>query len=842
MSLQKYNSKRDFTKSPEPKGGKSKNAKTLAFVIQRHKASRLHYDFRLEMEGVLKSWAVPKGPSLDPTDKRLAMMVEDHPFDYKDFSGIIPSGYGAGIVEIWDKGTYTTIENENNDQEKELLKMLKEGNLKFTLKGKKLKGEFALVKLKKAEDNSWLLIKHRDKYAVDGYDSEEETPKNSPINKWLSENKKLKTSGKKAKPQEAKKKIIENFSDKKVTNFIEPMLAKETSEPFDSKEWLYEIKWDGYRAIAQTGSSTKLYSRNGNNFLNRYPPITNAISEIEKDYILDGEIVVLNEEGHPDFQKLQHYENFKNYPIAYYVFDILKIGNKELYKLPLIERKNILKDLFPLDKEDVIKFSDHILNDGIEFFKASTQKDLEGIMAKRIESLYYPGKRTTDWLKIKNHKTADVLIAGFTDPAGSRKHFGSLILGIEEDKKLIYVGNAGTGYDEKKLNEISTLLKPLIIKESPFSSTPKIPNATWVKPEIVCEVKFSEWTSDRKLRHPVFLRLRDDKDPKQINMKAIEPVKINKAKKEKKSNDNDDKIIKLGKINVSITHPAKIYFPKEKITKGDVVDYYQSISEYILPYLKDRPQSLNRTPNGMGQPGFFHKDAGENAPSWIKSFAVHSESTNKEIDYIICNNKATLAYLNNLGCIELNPWHSQIKKQDNPDYMIIDLDPSENNTFEEVIETALHFKKLFDKIKVPSFCKTSGASGIHVYVPMGKKYGYEQVKNFANIVCSFIENELPKTTTLIRTLKKRDTNKIYLDYLQNRRGQTIASVYSARPKEGATVSMPLLWKEVKPGLKPSDFTIKNALKRIQKTGDIFKGVLGPGINMEKALKALSLIR
>lgn len=612
------------------------------------------------------------------------------------------------------------------------------------------------------------------------------------------------------------------------------MLAKETNEPFNSRDWIFEVKWDGYRAIAHTGKNVLLYSRNGNSFLEKYPAIASALSEIKQNYILDGEIVILNEKGHPDFQKLQHYEEYKNYPLIYYVFDILKIENNNLYDLTLVERKELLKEI--LTKEDIIRYSDHILHDGIDFFNLAKQKNLEGIMAKKADSLYKPGVRTADWLKIKNHKTADVIIAGYTEPSGSRRYFGSLILGIKETNKLIYVGNAGTGFNDKKLKEIFDLLQPYIIKDSPFHTNPKIVNATWVKPQFVCEVKFTEWTSDRKLRHPVFLRLREDKNSNQINMKEIQPIKV---PRQTNVNSEENRTLKFGKIEVTVTHPSKIYFPKEKITKGDIVDYYQAISEFILPYLKDRPQSLNRTPNGIGQPGFFHKDAGENAPSWIKSYQVHSDSSNKEIDYIICNNKASLAYLNNLGCIELNPWHSVTKKPNNPDYMIVDLDPSDNNTFDQVIETALEFKKLFDKMKIESYCKTSGASGLHVYVPMGKKYDYEQVKNFANIVCSFIEEKLPESTTMIRTLKKRDPNKIYLDYLQNRKSQTIASVYCVRPKEGATVSMPLLWKEVKPGLKPADFTIKNALKRIQKKGDIFKGVLGKGINMEKALNTLS---
>ncbi|MEO5967674.1 MAG: DNA ligase D [Ferruginibacter sp.] len=620
------------------------------------------------------------------------------------------------------------------------------------------------------------------------------------------------------------------------------MLAKETSQAFDSKDWIFEIKWDGYRAIAHTGKNVQLYSRNGNSFLEKYETLALELSKIKKEYVLDGEIVLLNEEGHPDFQKLQDYENFKNYPLLFYVFDILKIGNKATYDLPLIERKTLLKKIFL--NGDIIRFSDHISNEGVSFFNAARDKNLEGIMAKKADSTYYPGKRTSDWLKIKNHKTVDVIIAGYTNPEGSRNYFGSLILGIKEGKNLNYIGNAGTGFNEDKLKEIYALLQPLKTTVHPFDVNPKLKDANWVKPKIICEVKFSEWTSDKKLRHPVFLHIRNDKNINEIKMKKVEPVK---AVEEKKVNakssgasKKENKVLKFGKTEVIITHPNKVYFPKEKITKGDIVDYYQSIAKYILPYLKDRPESLNRTPNGIEQPGFFHKDAAENAPSWIKSFQVHSDSSNKEIDYIICNNAETLAYLNNLGCIELNPWHSSIKNPDNPDYLIIDLDPSDNNTFDQVIETALEFKKLFDKIKVDAYCKTSGASGLHVYVPMGKKYEYEQVKNFANILCSHIAEVLPNTTTLTRALKKRDPNKIYLDYLQNRKSQTIASVYCVRPKEGATVSMPVHWKEVKKGLKPSNFTIKNAQERIIEMGDIFIGVLGKGIDMKKALKLLTL--
>lgn len=612
------------------------------------------------------------------------------------------------------------------------------------------------------------------------------------------------------------------------------MLAKESEEAFNDKDWLFEIKWDGYRAIAEiSGGQVSLYSRNGNSFVNNYPLLVDNLQKLKHDAVIDGEIVVLNEKGIPDFQKIQHYEDNTNFPLIYYVFDLLSLNGHSLYDQPLIERKKLLKQL--VGKNKMIRFSDHVMTKGIDFFKASVQKHLEGIMAKKSDSHYFPGKRTNEWLKIKNHKTADVLIAGYTKPTGSRKYFGSLVLAIIKGKEYKHVGHAGTGFDEKKLKELYDLFQGYKQKTSPFNE-PVIVNGsvTWMKPVIICEVKFTEWTKDEKLRHPVFLRLRNDKSINDIQMENIKPVKSAREKKQSK-----EAVIKVGKENVSISNRDKLYWPKEGITKGMMIDYYQSIAVYILPYLKDRPQSLKRNPDGIADKGFYHKDAGENAPSFVKSFKIHSKSSNKQIDYIICNDKATLAYLNNLGCIELNPWHSTIKQPDKPDYLIIDIDPSEKNNFNQVIDAANSFKKILDKAGAKSFCKTSGASGLHIYVPLGKKYSYEQAKNFAHIICMMVNEDLPGFTTLERNLKKRGNKKIYLDYLQNSKGQTIASVYSIRPKEAATVSMPLQWKELKHGLKPTDFTIHNSLDRIKKRSDIFKGILGPGINIQKCLKNLN---
>jgi bifunctional non-homologous end joining protein LigD len=615
------------------------------------------------------------------------------------------------------------------------------------------------------------------------------------------------------------------------------MFAGETENSFDDKDWLFEIKWDGYRAIAEKNhNDILLYSRNGLNFLPTYPIVADQLKNIKEDVIIDGEIVVLNDEGQPDFQLLQYYSENKNRPIQYYIFDLLKLNGHDTTGLSLLERKELLQKIIP--KNEVIKYSDHILEHGKSFFSVSKEKNLEGIIAKKINSKYYPGKRTGEWLKIKHHKTQEAIIAGYTQPAGGRKYFGALILAVKDGKKLKYIGHTGTGFNYTSLKEMYNTLQPLVQEKSPFDEKVKtnMP-VTWVKPELICEVKYSEVTSDGKLRHPVYLHLRADKNINEVNMATIKPIKEKATGKEEESNETE-KIFTFGKAKIKATNLNKVFFPEDGITKGDVINYYITMAEFILPYLKGRPESLLRNPNGIHSKGFFQKDAGGHAPSFVTRQKVFSESTNKEIDYIICDNKPTLTYLNNLGCIEINPWHSTVESLDKPDYLIIDIDPSEKNTFDQVIEAANIVKQVLDKAGAPSFCKTSGASGLHVYVPTAKKYTYEQVKDFAYIVCMMAHDEIKDFTTLERNLQRRGNQHIYMDYLQNRRGQTIASVYSLRPKAGATVSAPLLWKEVKKGLTPGEFTIHNMEQRVKKTGDIFKGTLGKGIDLEKCLKKM----
>ncbi|MCC2590543.1 DNA ligase D [Chryseobacterium sp. MFBS3-17] len=620
------------------------------------------------------------------------------------------------------------------------------------------------------------------------------------------------------------------------------MLCKTGNKPFDDPDWIFEIKWDGYRAVADLREDkVRLYSRNGLDFSQKFKKVTRALKLQEHEMVLDGEIVAYDEQGRPNFQWLQRIGDDPDLVLAFQVFDLLWLNGHDTTGLTLLQRKELLKEA--LVETEIIKYCDHITEKGKDFFAAADETGLEGIIAKSSESLYRENIRSSEWLKIKINKTDEALICGFTEPRGSRKKFGSLILGKYQDGDLVFCGHTGTGFSDRMLDELYEKMAPLIVTGSAFRITPKTNGkATWVKPELVAEIKFTELTKDHIYRHPVFLRLRQDKDPAQINFDAAqEPPKEEPVKKEapKRKAEKKDVTRKIGKQSVKLTNQDKVYFPDDEVTKGDVIAYYQTISRYILPHLKGRPQSMNRYPNGIKGLSFYQKDAADETPDWIETQKVFSESSDKYINYIICNNKETLAYLNNLGCIELNVWTSRISTADFPDYLVLDLDPSEKNTFGDVIETAQMVRELLDAAGVKSYPKTSGSSGIHVYIPMGAVYTYDQVKDFGHVLMQMVQEKLPDLTTLERSLQKRDKNKIYLDYLQNRRGQTLASVYSLRPRKGAPVSMPLDWDEVKTGLQPTDFNIFNAAERLKARGDLFKPVLGKAPDLLKVLEQFS---
>ena len=876
MALTLYKKKRSFKDTPEPTGGKA-SGQLLRFVIQKHDASRLHYDFRLEMEGVLKSWAVPKGPSLNPQDKRLAMMVEDHPYDYRTFEGIIPEGnYGAGTVIVWDEGTYEALEGgTKKEQEKSLLQQLKKGSLKIRMHGTKLKGEFALVKLKNAENNAWLLIKHRDKYAkemditkkdksvISGktLKAVEKTSKNI----WGSSPKK-KSASKKTRPARVeKKKITTEGKRSAFPKSFSPMLATLVDKPFDEPGWLYEIKWDGYRAVAMINKGkVNLISRNNKSFNEKFYPVVDALKKWNINAIIDGEVVVLNEKGVSNFGALQNWRSEADGDLFYYVFDVLWLNGYNLKHLPLIKRKEILKEQIPF--EGIIRLSESFETTATEFLAAASKMEMEGIMAKKEESIYVEGERTKEWLKIKSNLRHEVVIGGFTQNEGSGKTFSSLLVGVFDNGRLDYMGKIGTGFNDKTQKEIMEKMKKLATDKVPFTEKPDVnkpsrfrPNppkakVTWIKPKLVCEVSYTEITSDGIMRHPSFEGLRSDKKAKDVRKEKAIPAeqieepeeKPKNTKYTKPSTDKSRKTLlnpteetQVKKINgheLKFTNLSKIYWPKEKYSKRDMLNYYYQVAPILLPYLKDRPQSMNRYPNGINGKSFYQKDITGKAPGWVK-MEPYTTGEGEDKNFLVPENEAAILYMANAGAIEMNPWNSTIHKPDHPDWCLIDLDPSDKQGFDVVIKVAQATKEVLDSMGVVGYPKTSGSTGIHVYIPLGAKYTYDQCQMFGRIIATQVNNMLPDITSIERLTKARN-NKLYVDFLQNRPKATLASPYSLRPKPGAPVSMPLYWEEVKKGLKITDFNISNALDRIKSEGDIFKPVLGKGIDLNKILDKL----
>ncbi|GGK57435.1 DNA ligase D [Rufibacter glacialis] len=854
MGLEEYNQKRHFNQTPEPQGKEAKGKGALRFVVHRHQASNLHYDFRLELDGVLKSWAVPKGPSLNPADKRLAVAVEDHPFSYRTFEGDIPEGnYGAGHVDIWDEGTFHAVNPTSRAQEeKQLLQELAEGSLHFVLEGKKLKGEFTLVKMKGRQEDAWLLLKKQDEAATqEPYDAEDHV-------EGASAKSKKKPAAKTAAKASGTSKTASNPKPggkgtlAEMPHEVVPMTAKLTDGPFDDDAWLFEVKWDGYRAVAEVEEgAVKLYSRNGKSFKAKYAPVVNALEALPHQAVFDGELVVLDKEGKANFQALQNYQNTPSEHLYYYIFDLLYLNGEDLRHLPLIQRKEKLQDVLAQAK-DPLRYSEHRVGEGTAFFKEAQENQWEGIMAKAASSTYQVGKRSAEWLKIKTHLRQEAVIAGYTAPQGSRVHLGALVLGVYEGKKLKYVGQSGSGFNKKSLTELIQKLEPLAQEKSPFSEkVPLTRDVTWVKPELVCELSFAEWTSDGQMRQAIFKGLREDKKakdvvheqavtapPPQQEKSVSKPAKKTKSAPKQKSAEKEAEalVLELDGHQVPISNPEKLYWPEEGITKKDLVLYYQTMAHVLLPYLQDRPESLLRHPNGIAKPGFFQKDAGDHAPEWVQTTSIKAESTGREVEYIVCQNKATLAYLNNLGCIQLNPWNSRLAHLEKPDYLVLDLDPGEN-TYDQVVETALVAKQVLEELEIQVYAKTSGATGMHLYVPLAAKWPFEQVKELAFALAKRVHEKLPTLTSLERSPKER-RHQIYLDFLQNAIAQTIAAPYCVRPRAGATVSTPLRWEEIKPGLHPSQFTIQNVPQRVEKLGDLFLPVLGKGVDVAKLLQKL----
>ena len=823
MGLQEYKRKRKFDQTPEPSGDINKPA-GASFVIQKHRATRLHYDFRLEMEGVLRSWAIPKGPALNPAEKRLAVETEDHPIDYGEFEGVIPRGnYGAGNVIIWDRGTYEMVDPDTPE------KGWKKGKLHFILHGRKLKGEWILVRGSR-EPKQWIFFKVRDRYASQEIDITKERPE-SVISGTLVEDVGKESSKQWVTPIERE---LEQYGMKKPGRVplpakISPMLATLIDEPFDGKDWLFELKLDGIRAlVVKDGDNLDMSTRNSRDLTKRFPTLSGAFGELKAGTaVLDGEIVALDDKGHSHFSLIQpriHLSHAgdiasadEKIPVYFYAFDLLYLNGYNLMNFPLVERKAVLHKLIP-DSTGWIRYVDHVDGKGKEFFGVVSKHGLEGIVAK-LKTSEYQQTRSKHWLKIKTQQTDHFVVGGFTPPEGSRKHFGALLLGLYRNKDLIYVGRAGGGFSDRTLADTHKKLQRLIAKKCPFTTVPaEARRSTWVHPRLVCEVRFNEWTDDQKLRAPIFEGFRDDLDPEQCLLNESIPQDI--------SEDSVDSLrVGLAAGPIEFSNLDKVFWPEDGYTKGDLIQYYDKISPYLIPHLMDRPLVFERFPNGIHGESFYQKDAPDYTPGWIRTQKIWSEDVQRDIRYFIGNDRDQLLYIANTGNIQQNPWMSRVEHLDYPDYLVFDLDPVEA-PFSSVQKVALVVKEVLDELGLRSYPKTSGASGIHIHLPvLERTFTYEDVRVFAEAVASIVVERAPDLATIERVVKRRKAHHIYIDFLQNIRGKTVASVYSPRPRVGAPVSTPLRWEEFKKPIDPKAFTIKTIFPRLDKFGDLFDRAL-----------------
>lgn len=811
-ALSTYREKRAFDQTPEPGGLTPRPAPRPGglLIVHMHDATRLHWDLRLEMDGVLKSWAVPKGPSANPADKRLAVKVEDHPLEYGDFEGVIPEGnYGAGTVIVWDRGVWEPLEDPYEGLEK--------GKLLFNLKGYKLHGRWTLIKLKKTE-KEWLLIKERDEYVTT------EPYSNESVLSGLS-NDELASAKQRAEP--IKKELEKLGAPRRALRLedTELMLAETREDPFSREGWIFEVKLDGYRmrAACQDGEPM-LYSRKGLDYTESFPEIARAVKAIPfEGVILDGELVVTNEAGHPNFNMLQARAKLGarearraaiEAPATLYVFDLLAFAGYDLRKLPLVKRKEILRTVLP--ETGPLRYSEHFEKNGEALYEQVMKLGLEGIMAKKADSPYRTG-RSGDWLKIRADRIDDFVVVGFTKGKGARSGFGSLHVAAYAGAKLVYCGRAGSGFTGSQLDEISRQLQALVRKTPPCEpprggQLPKGADHAWVEPALVCDVRYKEMTKDGLLRQSVFLRFRDDKKPEDVVMPGARSSELgagDAAPPTPNSKLPTPREVKFSNLD-------KIFWPEEKYTKGDLIEYYRSMAPWLSPYLKDRPVVLTRYPDGINGKSFYQKDAPGFVPDWIQTIPIWSEDTQRDIQYFVANDVETLVYLVNLGTIPLHIWHSRIDDLTRPDWCLIDLDPKEA-PFEHVVTLAKTMRKLCEQVEMPAFIKTTGKSGLHIMLPLGRQMTYDQSLQFAMLFARLVTDRHPDIATTQRTISKRE-GKVYVDAFQNRAGQLMVSAYSVRPSRGAPVSMPIEWDEVNAKLHNSNWTIKNARKRMEKLG------------------------
>lgn len=797
MTLTEYQRKRDFAKTPEPKGKPraKKAAGPPRFVVQRHHATRLHWDVRLEMDGVLPSWAVPQGPPLEGGKRRLAVRTEDHPLEYLTFEGVIPDGYGAGTMRIWDTGTYELVEQKPAGGKRApsgALGGTKE--LKLVFHGQKLRGSYVLVRTAQNEGRDWLLIKH------------ETAPSAHPLE-----------------------------------SRIAPMLASLSKGPFDSREWAFEPKWDGVRTIAFVdGGDVRLQSRNLRDVTAQYPEVETAMAQAlvgAYQAVVDGEIVALDPEGRPSFQLLQprmHQTDpgriralRRTTPVFYYVFDLLWVDGEDLTTKSLRERKRRLGEA--VQPMGAVRLSEHVAGDGVALYEAAKEKGLEGIVAKRLDAPYVQG-RTSLWLKVKAKRGVDCVIGGWTEGQGGRtKALGAVLLGVYEDgERLRYIGHAGTGFDERTMRDLLEALREREVKDPPFALVPPKTNAPahWARPELVCTVEFTEWTAEGVLRHPSYKGLRADVDPKECRgaERETDPgAAERRAEEELRERPRQGvvgqklvpAVLNIEGRELRLSNLEKVLFPEHGYTKADLIRYYIDVSPFVLPYLRDRPLTLKLFPDGIHAAHFYQKDKPDFTPAWVRTWRHPGEQN----EYILCNDLATLVWLANYTAIEMHPTLSRVDDPEHPDFVMIDVDPQTGATWPQVKRVAQAVKAILDARKLVGFPKTTGSRGIHVLVPIARRYTFKEVREFVEGIAETVHRELPNLTTREWQKSKRGP-KVMIDYLQNASGKTTAGPYSARPLPGGPISTPFRWEELEELRSSDQFAFANIRARLAAVGDL----------------------
>jgi bifunctional non-homologous end joining protein LigD len=772
-SLDVYHRKRDFRRTPEPAGGTTTDAGGR-YAVQRHAARRLHYDLRLELDGVLKSWAVPKGPSLDPAEKRLAVHVEDHPLEYGDFEGTIPAGeYGAGEVVLWDRGRWRPVGDAREGYRR--------GKLKFVLHGEKLRGGWTLARMggRAGEGGkNWLLLKERDveaRPATEG-DIVAERPESVA-----------------AVPHSA------------LPARLRPQLATLADAPPPGDEWVHEIKYDGYRALCRLEDGrARLFTRSGQDWTDRFAPVARACAALPaRTAWLDGEVVVLDGEGRARFEALQEALSAKDGSgLRYVVFDLLHEDGTDLRALPLEQRKQRLAALLRRAGGDgTLRYGDHVVGRGAAFLRQVCAHGLEGIVSKRRDAPHRDG-RHPDWRKVRCHERGEFVVGGFTDPGGSRAGLGALLLGAHEDGRLRYVGRVGTGFSDAKLRELRGQLGALEQAASPFAAFPDVPPGShWTRPELVCEVTFTNWTRDGRLRHPVFVGLRDDKPAREVVRERPSRAVVAPRRA--------DETIEIAGVRVS--HPDRVLWPDVGVTKAELARYYVDVADWILPHVGGRPLAVVRGPRGHAGATFFQKHIAPGMPAPVRSVRIRDDDGDK--DHLVIDDVAGLVALVQMDVLEIHVWGARADDVERPDRLVLDLDPDEEVAWPVVVDGARAARLRFAHLGLESFVKTTGGKGLHVVVPLARRQGWKEMKAFARAVAADLARRLPHAFT-INPAKAARRGKIYLDYLRNSRGATAVAAYSSRARPGAPVSVPLAWREVGPRLRPATLTVRTVPERL----------------------------